>query len=195
MAEDVIHVAIVRADGAILLAGWTSGSWNTADSDNLGDFAAILLDTGAVATTPPPTAQESTTTPSPVKSLASPSASVVPSTSPSVPVVPSTSSSDSSAGLNTLIIGTVLVVAVLLAVIGLCIFRRRRATTTVGSPEDGHACYPQAVTTPHPAYYPQAVTTPDPPYYPQAVTPPIPRRHKPSLCHKMPPPGVSDPFR
>lgn len=78
--DDDINVAAFRADGAVLLAGWTDGNWHRANSERSPDFAAVLLDTGAAATTPPPTALEPATTPSPIPLL---TPSPIPSTTPS----------------------------------------------------------------------------------------------------------------
>lgn len=69
VADDDVNVAAFREDGAVLLAGWTDGSWDKANSGKYPDFAAVLLGTGAAATTPPPTAPEPATTPSPIPLL------------------------------------------------------------------------------------------------------------------------------
>lgn len=91
--DDDINVAAFRADGAVLLAGWTDGSWHRANSGRRADFVAVLLDTGEAATTPPPTALELATTPSPIPlSTPSPIASTTLSSDAILTASPTTTS-------------------------------------------------------------------------------------------------------
>lgn len=104
--KDNIQASTVREDGVVLFAGRTTGSWDVANSDSDSDFAAVFLNTGMAATSPYP-----------------------------VPLLaPSTPSSGSNAGRNTIITGAVVGVVMLLAIIGVCICRRQKATGTVCSP-------------------------------------------------------------
>lgn len=98
MDDDEINVATVRADGAVLLAGCTTGSWEVADSDISKDFAAVLLSNGAVVTTPLPTTLDQTATlppttlqPSPNPTSLEPATTLPPTVLDLAPTLPLTS--------------------------------------------------------------------------------------------------------
>lgn len=65
VGNDNIRAAAAREDEAVLLAGWTGGSWDIRGSDVAFDFAEVLLDTGVATATPPPTAPEKEIKPPP----------------------------------------------------------------------------------------------------------------------------------
>lgn len=191
--NDVFNVATVGADDAVLLSGYTKGSWDIADSNGFLDFAAVLLDTRAAAPTPPPTTLEPAPTPPPtvleqsvsptsLESTASPTAlespttprptaqepatttpSVVQSSAPSSTRVLPSTSTSASSAGRNQFIAGAVGGAVVTLAL-IGVFVFRRSKCR------------ETVSSTAPAedgnaHYPQAVTPP-PANYPQALTPP-----------------------